>query len=63
MDPMHAITDAEKTIETRQKMRDKSAIDHRSFLAMEAISDDMTRLHAEVRTLRYLFATFAARPR
>lgn len=63
MDPMHAIADAERAIEARKKTRDKMAVDHRSFLALEAISDDMTRLHAEVRTLRYLFATYAVRPR
>lgn len=62
MDVMHAITDAEKTIEARKKAREHLAIEHRGFLALEAISDDITRLHAEARTLRYLFATYAARP-
>jgi hypothetical protein len=62
-DPMHAITDAEKTIEARQKFRDNGAqADHREFLALETIADEMTRLNAEVRTLRYLFASYAMRP-
>lgn len=60
-DPMHAITDAEKTIETRKRERLPISLDHRGFLAAEAIADELTRLVAEVKTLRYLFATYAAK--
>jgi hypothetical protein len=30
--------------------------------ALGQIADQMVRLHAEVKTLRYLFATYASRP-
>jgi hypothetical protein len=61
-DVMHAITDAEKAIEQRKKTRESMQIEHRSFLALETIADELTRLHAEARTIRYLFATYAVRP-
>lgn len=61
-DAMHAITEAEKLIELRKRDRARDAIDQRGMIADEIIADDLTRLVAEVRTLRYLFATYAAKP-
>ncbi len=60
-DALHAVTDAELQIESRAKARDGNGLEFRGPFALEAISDDLTRLVAEVRTLRYLFATYAAR--
>ena len=56
MDVLHAITDAEKTIAARKQDRARDALDQRGFLAAEIIADELTRLVAEVRTLRYLYA-------
>ena len=61
-DMMHAITDAERTIAARKTGRDGTQVEFRQAQALELIADEMTRLTAEVRTLRYLFATYAARP-
>lgn len=62
-DMLHAITDAEETIEIRKQTRVSTSLDHRGFLAAEAIADELTRLVAEVRTLRYLYAGTQAAPR
>jgi hypothetical protein len=60
-DTMHAITDAEKTIQSRGATREATQQEFRSALALELIADELTRLHAEARTIRYLLATIAAR--
>jgi hypothetical protein len=54
--------DAEKATAERKKTRESMQIENRSFLALEIIADELTRLHADARTIRYLFATYAARP-
>jgi hypothetical protein len=61
-DVTHAIDDAEQVIVLRKSTRDANQIEFRSALALEIIADEMTRLQAEVKTLRYLFATYAVRP-
>jgi hypothetical protein len=61
-DPMHAITEAEFAIAGRKQARPAAQIESRHVEALELIADEMTRLHAEARTIRYLFATYAARP-
>lgn len=61
-DPLHPINEAEKLIEKRKMERESLQRDFREAIALETIADDLTRVHAELRTLRYLFATFAARP-
>lgn len=62
MDVLHSITDAERTIASRVADRARNAHDQRGFLAAEIIADELTRLTAEVKTIRYLFATYAAKP-
>jgi hypothetical protein len=62
-DPMNAIGEAELAIAARKKARESMALEHRGALPHELFADEMTRLHAEAKTLRYLFATYAARPR
>ena len=60
-DTTHAINDAEKTIQGRRAIRDGTSLEFRSPVALEMIADELTRLHAEARTIRYLLATIAAR--
>ncbi len=62
-DPMQAIIEAEGLVRARKMERESLQRDYRSPMALEMIADEMTLLRAEVRTLRYLFATYAARPR
>lgn len=62
-DPMRAIGDAEMAIAKRKSTREATQLEHRGALALEIIADDMTRLHAEVQTLRILFGSYAVRPR
>jgi hypothetical protein len=61
-DLLHAIKDAEQVIEDRKKTVHPDP-EQRQTQALQIIGDELTRLHAEVKTLRYLFATYAARPR
>jgi hypothetical protein len=61
-DVMQAINEAERTISARKVGREAAQIEFRKAQALELIADEMTRLHAEVRTLRYFFATYATRP-
>ncbi|MGM4999242.1 hypothetical protein AB8A05_10950 [Tardiphaga sp. 538_B7_N1_4] len=56
------ITDAEAVIADRKKVRDGNQIEFRSVIALEALSDDLTRVHAELQVMRYLAAQFMARP-
>jgi hypothetical protein len=60
-DDLHATEEAERKIEARKKSGGNLEPQHRQAAALEAIADDLTRLYAEVKTLRYLFATYAAR--
>jgi hypothetical protein len=58
------IGQAEQTIASRKLVRESGQqYEYRSAMALETISDDLTRLRAEITTLRELFAGFAARPR
>jgi hypothetical protein len=52
---------AKKEIEQRKKTRDGIQAQFQSAIALETIADELTRLVAEARTIRYLFATYAAR--
>jgi hypothetical protein len=60
-DITHAIEDAERIIEQRKKERLTTTGTFRAPLAAEQIADDLTRLVAEVRTLRYLYADAVSR--
>jgi len=62
-DTMHPIAAAEHAIATRLHSREATQLEHRGALALEVIADEMTRLRAEVSTLRDLFATYVGRPR
>jgi hypothetical protein len=57
---LQVIEDAEKEIVRRHKLRETHQGDQRHFLALELIADDMTRLQAEIRTIRNIFASHAA---
>jgi hypothetical protein len=61
-DLLHAIKDAEQLIEDRKKTVHPDPA-QRQTQALQIIGDELTRLHAEIKTLRYIFATYAARPR
>jgi hypothetical protein len=61
-DQYHAITDAEKTIQDRHTKREATQQEFRGPIALELIADELTRLNAEVRTLRYLYASALVRP-
>lgn len=58
-----AIGEAETAIAMRKAAREANQLEFRSAIALEAIADDVTRLRAEIQTIRELFAGFAARPR
>lgn len=54
-------TQAEKEIERRNEQRKHTQPDFRSSVALEQVADEMLYLRAEVKTLRFLFATWAAK--
>ena len=58
-----SIGDAELAIAARKAVREANQIEFRSAIALEALSDDVTRLHAEMRLIRELFAGYVARLR
>lgn len=59
-DPLQGIKDAEKEIEKRHRGRSGVQLDFRTPAALELIADDMTRLHAEIKTIRNILASMAA---
>jgi hypothetical protein len=62
---LHAIEEAESEIQERQKHRSASEsasqLGYRQAEALELIADELTRIRAEVRTLRYLLAASSTR--
>jgi hypothetical protein len=62
-DVLHAISDAEQIIEQRKRERAATSLDFRAPLAAEQIADELTRLVAEVKTVRYLLAANSAGPK
>ncbi|MDB5937582.1 MAG: hypothetical protein JWQ01_4926 [Massilia sp.] len=58
--PMQALEDATSTIEARKKRRENMAVDHRSFVALEALADEVTMMRAEMTVMRGLMAMMAA---
>lgn len=60
--PLQAIEDAEKEIESRNRARQSGGIDvpFRTIVAGEQVADELTRIRAELHTIRNLFATYAA---
>jgi hypothetical protein len=57
-DSMQAIADAEKAIQSRAASREAMQLEFRGAVAIELIADELTRLHAEASTIRYLLATY-----
>lgn len=55
-DVLHAIDDAETEIKARMAQRKGATADARTVAAAETIADELTRLRAELKTLRYLLA-------
>lgn len=62
-DPLQAISDAEIEIAARMELRKKSSEDKRKVAAVEQVADELTRIRAEMKTLRNLFATYSAMSR
>ena len=59
-DPLQAITDAETKIAARMELRGSAPADEkRKVLAVEQVADELTRIRAELKTLRGLFATYS----
>ena len=59
-DPLQAITDAETEIAARMELRRSAPADEkRKVLAVEQVADELTRIRAELKTLRGLFATYS----
>ena len=56
-----AIDSAEQVIHSRKATREATQLEFRGALALEALADDVTRLHAEMRVIRYLLAGIAAK--
>lgn len=61
-DPLYAINEAEAAIKDRKSKRETSKPEIRTFEALELIADELTRLQAEIRTLRQHFAARISRP-
>jgi hypothetical protein len=55
------VADAETVIAARKATREATQFDFRSGQALEVIADEVTRLHAEMRVIRYLLAGIAAK--
>jgi hypothetical protein len=53
--------DAEKTIEQRNSRRQNVQLEFRAPAALEQIADELTYLRGEVKTVRFLLATMAAK--
>ena len=58
-----AIQNAESVIQSRKTTREATQLEHRGALALEALADDVTRLHAEMQSIRVVLMGMAARPR
>jgi len=61
--PKHLASDVELAIQSRASQRDGKQLETRQAEALELIADELTRLRAEVRSLRNLLAGYAARLR
>jgi len=61
--PKHPAADAEGAIQSRASQRDGKQLETRKAEALELIADELTRLRAEARSIRYLLTGFAARSR
>jgi hypothetical protein len=59
-DPLEVIRQAEKEIELRNQGRRAAQLEFRSPAALEILADEMTRIRAEMHTLRNILATYAA---
>jgi hypothetical protein len=55
------MTEAEEVIASRENTRKNTQLEFRGTLAIELIADEMTRLRAEIRTLREQFIADARR--
>jgi hypothetical protein len=59
-----AIQNAESVIQSRKTTREATQLEHRGALALEALADDVTRLHAEMQSIRVILMGMAVtRPR
>jgi hypothetical protein len=56
-----AMQNAEAVIQSRRATREATQLEHRGALALEALADDVTRLHAEMQAIRILLAGMARR--
>ena len=55
------VTEAEEVIASRENTRKNTQLEFRGTLALELIADEMTRLRAEIRTLREQLSAYARR--
>jgi hypothetical protein len=62
-DPLEPVRLAEAEIQKRAQSRDASQLDFRGPIAAELIADEMTRVAAELKVMRGLLATIAAKLR
>jgi hypothetical protein len=60
-DPLEPIHKAEAAIKDRARSREATGLEHRGALATELIADEMTRAAAELKVMRVLLATIAAK--
>lgn len=61
-DPSSIIAEAEQLITSREDTRNtRDGLESRNCEALETIGDELTRLRAEVATLRNLFTNYLAR--
>ena len=59
-----AMQNAESVIQSRKTTREAVQLEHRGALALEALADDVTRLYAEMQSIRIVLMGMAAvRPR
>ena len=54
-----AIRNAELAIQSRKATREATQLDHRGGLALELLADEVTKLHAEMQSIRFLLSEIA----
>ena len=60
-DPFRVSAEAEAAIKAKHATREATQPEFRSAIAIKSVSDELVRLNAEMKTLRFLFAGYAAK--
>jgi hypothetical protein len=58
--PLLPITEAEETVDQRRLIRETQRPENRTYLALETIADELTRMRAELSVLRAAVVSLGA---